>query len=283
MPKKKHQSRLRNIERAQVRRAQKIEESKPVNRTRLPSENSEATEIEVDKPESYPEIVELSAADFLSPAPRNAPRQAPAPEGSKKRVHASHHNQRSERTIRRHKKARRDLEAQGFFSLPEFFKRKAESARQEEPSGTEAIQTETRDLEDSEDKGITDKDSDMHEAEVAKVAEGASNADGGAVSVNVLEVGDEAESANDKDEAAGSLRSAKGATMTIRLEEEEEEETDAEAEAEDEARKTTGGAMSMHGDLSDSEQLGSRWGPSRTVRYESEESSSVLQWRLERT
>ncbi|KAH9027416.1 hypothetical protein EDB85DRAFT_1887492 [Lactarius pseudohatsudake] len=184
MPKKKHQSRLRNIERAQVRRAQKIEESKPVNRTRLPSENSEATEIEVDKPESYPEIVELSAADFLSPAPRNAPRQAPAPEGSKKRVHASHHNQRSERTIRRHKKARRDLEAQGFFSLPEFFKRKAESARQEEPSGTEAIQTETRDLEDSEDKGITDKDSDMHEAEVAKVAEGASNADGGAVSLS---------------------------------------------------------------------------------------------------
>ncbi|KAH9007837.1 hypothetical protein EDB84DRAFT_1447281 [Lactarius hengduanensis] len=271
MPKKKHQSRLRNIERAQVRRAQKIEESKPerVSQVRIRKQRKlKWTNLRVIQ-----KLWNCLQPISLAQHPGTHQGQAPAPEGSKKRVHASHHNQRSERTIRRHKKARRDLEAQGFFSLPEFFKRKAESARQEEPSGTEAIQTETRDLEDSEDKGITDKDSDMHEAEVAKVPK--------ALSVNVLEVGDEAESANDKDEAAGSLRSAKGATMTIRLEEEEEEETDAEAE--DEARKTTGGAMSMHGDLSDSEQTGFSLGAFSDSSVRKRRVIFVLQWRLERT
>jgi hypothetical protein len=42
------------------------------------------------------------------------------------------YSRKSDRTIRRHKKIKRDLEAQGFLSLPEFFKRKAEATRQQE-------------------------------------------------------------------------------------------------------------------------------------------------------
>ncbi|KAH9000988.1 hypothetical protein EDB83DRAFT_2324567 [Lactarius deliciosus] len=278
MPKKKlgKQSRRCNVRKALDRRVQKVEESKPENRTRLgtrlPSENSEATEIEeVDKPEC-PDIVELSADEFFSLEPQNAPRQAPAPEESRKRVHASHHNGKSERTIRRHKKAKKDLEAQGFFSLQEFFKRMAESARQEEPA--EAVQSEDTAAEENEaheeDKGTANED--VHRA---KVTESVCNIDGGAASANMLEAGDKANSA-DEDDTMGSLRSAKGSTTTIWLKEEEEEETDAEDEAKN--LKTTGGTMSMHGlsgdDLSDSEQLVSHWGPSRTVLYESEESSS---------
>ncbi|KAH9167528.1 hypothetical protein EDB89DRAFT_1909943 [Lactarius sanguifluus] len=274
MPKKKlgKHSRHHNVKKALDRRVQKAEESKPENRTCLPSEDSEATEIEeVDKPEC-PDIVELSANEFFSLEPQNAPRQAPAPEESRKRVHASHHNGKSERTIRRHKKAKKDLEAQGFFSLQEFFKWKAESTRQEEP--TEAVQSEDTAAEENktheEDKGMANKD--VHRA---KVTESMCNMDSGAASANVLEAGDKANSA-DKDDAMGSLCSAKGSTMMIWLKEEEEEETDTEDEAKN--LKTMGGTMLMHGlssdDLSDSEQLDSHWGPSRTVLYESEESSS---------
>ncbi|KAH8992134.1 hypothetical protein EDB86DRAFT_2830565 [Lactarius hatsudake] len=212
MPKKKlgKQSHRHNVRKALDRRVQKVEESKPENGTRLgtrlPSENSEATEIEeVDKPEC-PDIVEWSADKFFSLEPQNTPKQAPAPEESRKRVHASHHNGKSERTIRRHKKAKKDLEAQGFFSLQEFFKRKAESVRQEEP--TEAVQSEDTAAKENEaheeDKGTANED--VHRAKVTKSV---CNMDGGAASANVLEVGDKANPA-DEDDTMGSLHSAKG-------------------------------------------------------------------------
>jgi hypothetical protein len=60
----------------------------------------------------------------------STPAQASAAAGPKKRVHIPHG--KSERTIRRHKKAKRDLEAQGFFSLSEFFKQKAKTAEHQE-------------------------------------------------------------------------------------------------------------------------------------------------------
>lgn len=45
----------------------------------------------------------------------------------------------SDRTIRRHKKAKRDLEVQGFLSLPEFFKWKSIIARWEEEEEEEEV------------------------------------------------------------------------------------------------------------------------------------------------
>ncbi|KAH9010674.1 hypothetical protein EDB85DRAFT_2160954 [Lactarius pseudohatsudake] len=171
--------------------------------------------------------------------------------------------------IRRHKKAKKDLKAQGFFSLQEFFNWKAESVRQEEL--TEALQSKDTAAEENkthkEDKGMAKKD--VHRAEVTKSV---CNTDSGAALANVLEAGDKANSANE-DNAMGNLCSAKGSMTMIWLKEEEEEETNAE----DEAKKTTGGVMSMHGlssDLSNLEQLGSHWGPSQTVLYKSEELSS---------
>ncbi|KAH9024109.1 hypothetical protein EDB85DRAFT_1894489 [Lactarius pseudohatsudake] len=242
-----------------IKRPQKIkEENRTRQEMRLPSENLEVTEIdEMDEPESYPDIVELSVADFFSPASQNTPRQAPAPEGSRKHACGSHSDRNSERTIRRHKKTKRDLEAQGFFTLQEFFKQKAESARQEEP--TETVQSEDTTAEENKTcKGDEDMvNEDVHKGEVTKSV---CNMDSGAVSVSVLEVGDMAKSA-EEDDAAGSLHSAKGAMTTIWFEEEEEEEEE-ETNAEDEA-KTTGGAISVH-----------RLSSSDLILYESEELSS---------
>ena len=103
--------------------------------TRLPGEGSEASEPRIgrdgDARESSPDFAGLSTVEFLSSAPWDWQRKASS-EGPRKRVHVSHHNGKSDRTIRRHKKAKRDLEEQGFFLLPEFFKQKAESARLQE-------------------------------------------------------------------------------------------------------------------------------------------------------
>jgi hypothetical protein len=71
---------------------------------------------------SSPELVELSPIEFFRSAFR---KQSSAPEGLGK------HDRKSDRSIRRHKKVKRDLEAQGFLSLPEFLKLKAMSVRQQ--------------------------------------------------------------------------------------------------------------------------------------------------------
>jgi len=236
--------------------------------------NEPGIEQEGDEPDSSPDFVELSTAEPFSPAPQDAhwQRQASA-EGPRKRVHASYPNGKSDRTIRRHKKAKRDLEAQGFFSLPEFFKRRAESARQQE--AIEVVHEECE--ERASCKEHEDNANEVDDG--AKVIGSTCSAEGGMVSIHVLEERDEAD--DDDDEVMGSLCNVKDGTTSIQLE--EEEETD---EAEDEAGKTMGGAcsakggtMSIHGhssgDPSDLEQEpGYCWGPSRTVLYESEESSS---------
>jgi hypothetical protein len=52
--------------------------------------------------------------------------------GSRKPLSASTYSTKSERTIRRHKKLKTDQEAKGFLSFPDFFKWKAEQAREQE-------------------------------------------------------------------------------------------------------------------------------------------------------
>ena len=67
----------------------------------------------------------MSALEIFSSTLKNAQRQASAAEGPKKCLCASQFQGNSDRTIRQNKKAKQDLEAQGFFSLPDFFKLKA--------------------------------------------------------------------------------------------------------------------------------------------------------------
>ncbi|KAH9009173.1 hypothetical protein EDB85DRAFT_2163139 [Lactarius pseudohatsudake] len=181
MPKSKSakQARLKNIEKARLQKVQNTKESlqAPADETR-PSVGPDTNIFEFDR----------------APAATN-------------HLHASHISRKSERMIRRHKKAKRDLEAKGFFSLLEFFRRKAEGMRQQD--NAKAVQT-------------------------------------------------------------------------IEQEEEEEEEEEAETmrsacSAEPEGSSTPG-AVSTHAPSSDNpsdseNDLGSCWGPSRTILYESEESS----------
>ena len=88
--------------------------------------------IEGQSRESSPEVVEVSALENFSSTLKNAQRQASAAAGPTKRPRASRNQGTSDRTIRRNKKAKRDLEALGFLSLPEFFKLKATTAQQQD-------------------------------------------------------------------------------------------------------------------------------------------------------
>ena len=120
--------------------------------------------------------MESSQLEFYSSAHQNTQRQSSAAERSGKCVHC---HGKSERTIRRHKKAKRDLEAQGFFSLPEFFKRKGLSTKHE-------VQTE--DQGDEEAAGPQ-----IHEAETQVVAGSARSAVGSTVLMHVFEEEEEEE------------------------------------------------------------------------------------------
>jgi hypothetical protein len=129
--------------------------------------------------ESSPELVELSPIEFFSSAFR---KQLSAPKGLGKR------DRKSDRSIRRHKKVKRDLEAQGFLSLPEFLKLKAMSTRQQH------IQRD-----------------DMHKAE-AEVMGTVCSAKGGMASTPVVFEEEEEESAEE------------GSVHAFQAEEEEEED-----------------------------------------------------------
>ena len=128
--------------------------------------------------------------------------------GSRKRLSASTYSTKSERTIRRHKKLKKDRESKGFFSLPDFFKQKAEQAREQE--SLKAVQCHEEEEEEGEETG---------EEEANSIPRGV---------------------------CAGSADSDPSPTHA-----------------------------SSCGDPTDSEQeQKSCWGPSRTILYESEESSS---------
>ncbi|KAN0139516.1 hypothetical protein V8E53_002632 [Lactarius tabidus] len=151
------------------------------------SEADEAGIEEWDVCESSPELVELSPIEFFSSAFR---KQSSAPEGLGKR------DGKSNRSIRRHKKAKRDLEVQGFLSLPEFLKLKAVSARQQH------IQRD-----------------DMHKAE-AEVMGTVCSAKGGTASTPVVFEEEKEESAESAEE---------GSVHVFQAEEEEEEDESADA------------------------------------------------------
>lgn len=75
-----------------------------------------------DAHETSPELVEMTLLKFYSPEPQTVQHQPP---GTGKCMHAGDHHGKSDWTMRRHKKAKRDLEEKGFVSLQEFFKQKA--------------------------------------------------------------------------------------------------------------------------------------------------------------
>ena len=81
--------------------------------------------------ESFSEVVELSAVKYFSVALQNAQRQTLVAEGPKKCVHTAPGQGKSDRTIQRHKRARMQMEAKGFLSLPEFLKQKSKNAMQQ--------------------------------------------------------------------------------------------------------------------------------------------------------
>ena len=74
----------------------------------------------------------MSALEIFSLTLKNTQRQASAAAGPTKCPRASQNQGISDRTISRNKKAKRDLEAQGFLSLPKFFKLKATTAWQQD-------------------------------------------------------------------------------------------------------------------------------------------------------
>ncbi len=59
---------------------------------------------------------------------QSAQKRAAEAEGSRRK--RAHYTGKSDKTIRRQKKALRDLQAQGFHTLPDFFMQKAEEAKQ---------------------------------------------------------------------------------------------------------------------------------------------------------
>ncbi|KAH9035446.1 hypothetical protein EDB83DRAFT_2318747 [Lactarius deliciosus] len=144
---------LQNVQKALVKRIQNTKKSSQaaVDGTHLPSEGLEVTMLNRDERESSPDIMELSAVELFSSVLQNAQRQAAAVEGPRKCTHPSRHNGKSERTIRRRKKLKRDLEEQGFLLLPEFFKQKAKCASAMQQGGVEAVQHLEEEEEEPED------------------------------------------------------------------------------------------------------------------------------------
>ena len=100
------------------------------------TEGLSADDIEEQACDSSPELVELSVHQYLSSTLQNAQKQTPTAKGLTKHPHTSQNQGKSDRTVRRNKKARRDLEAQGFLPLLEFFQWKATAAQQQESQVT---------------------------------------------------------------------------------------------------------------------------------------------------
>ena len=233
--------------------------------------------------ESSPEVLEEPAVKYFSLALHSAQREVSVAEGSKKRVHSSHG--KSARSIRRHKQARRAMEAQGFLSLPDFFKHKAEKAKQREASDVstvtatapENVPAASAACEDvfKASMGSRQSTADVDAFEVS-VGPSRSTAGvdafkvsiGSTPSVDALDESPRESAASavavEDDNNASKMASA---VLAVREEEEEEEE-----EASATCTVTSPARQSSSSDLSDIEKAS--WGPQRTILYESEESSS---------
>ena len=85
---------------------------------------------EDDNASDTPEIVELSEIEHFTAVLQYAQRLAVEAERAKKRTQATHPPGKSERTMRRHKRAQRMLAEKGFLSLPEFVRRTSERENQ---------------------------------------------------------------------------------------------------------------------------------------------------------
>jgi len=160
--KRAHRTRLQNLLKARLKRARNREEESratleraetPHVTTRDSEENPQAgAGLNSDNAGASSDITELTPLEHFSSILQSAQiRAAEAEVSRKKRAQPSHYTGKSERTIRRRKKALMDLQAQGFHTLPDFFVQKAEEAVQkakmeailrlreeeEESSGTE--------------------------------------------------------------------------------------------------------------------------------------------------
>ena len=143
--------------------------------------------------ESSPELVELSASEFFSLVFQ---KQSSAPEELGKHTHTSYCCGKSDWSIRRHKKAKRDLEVQGFLSLPKFLKLKAISTDQQDMGGN-----------------------NTHQDEANAMGTACSGRGGTVLALAVFE-----EDKEDKTEEAN-----QGSMCTLQAEEEEEESADEES------------------------------------------------------
>ena len=218
---------------------------------------------------SSPEIVELSAVDYFSLARHSAQKQASVAKEPKKRVHASHGP--SDRTIRRWKQAKRHMEAQGFLSLPDFFKHRDERAKQHERSKAELMVVEAV-PEDSEDmpeapEGSTEAAATSEEPPSASAEMEKSFPKHPAPRASTAM----AEEEEEEEDTPFTPVAAVSASATAQ-EEEEEEEEDVEVTL-SKASGTTFPTCPPSSSDPDEFECAS-WGPSRTILYESEETSS---------
>ncbi|KAN0140112.1 hypothetical protein V8E53_002008 [Lactarius tabidus] len=152
-----HRVRLQNLSKARLQKVRNREEENPaVLDTTLPSltiGNSEehiGASLDSDNASASHDITELTPVEHFSSILQSAQKRAAEAEEESRRNRA-HYTGKSERTIRRQKKALRKLQSQGFHTLPDFFKQKAEKTMQkakmeailslreeeEESSGTE--------------------------------------------------------------------------------------------------------------------------------------------------
>ena len=232
----------------------------------FPSDSLRTPEPDIE--ESNPEVIELSAVEYFSSALQTVQRQASVAEGPKKRAHTEG---KSDRTIRRHKRAKMKLEAQGFFSLQEFFRRKSESAKRQEKAKAEAKEAAEAAATHSENAS----DSEASKTPVTAPEEASTASTVPAATEEVWEASN-----------SEAIESEPSVAFTVLTEEEEEEEggdgeedvpavvvvEEEEEEGEEEAgtqvRVLTRPPSNSDLDLSDFER--SFWGPSRTILDETE-------------
>ena len=216
-----------------------------------------------DDHESSLELVELSALEFFSSKHQNAQRQTSAAEGPGKCMCALH--RRSNRTIQRHKKAKRDLEAQGFLSLPEFFKQKAIHTGQQENQAQIAPSKEPEHKNKANEANKTETN-----AEIEAIAN-AHSAEGGMMATLVLEEEEEEEEAREEVEVD---------TVSMHALE-EEEWTESKTENAwttgdlDVCSTDDGTTLLSQSDSGDMVPFYRHWGPSQRLLCESEESLST--------
>ena len=241
-------------------------------------------EIEIPQ-ESSPEVVELSAVKYFSLALQNAQRQALVTEGPKKRVHTA--QGKSDRTIQRHKRAKMQMEAKGFLSLPEFLKQKAEKAKQQGSieADAEAAEVEVEGMGYASKAPRTASERALTLQPASTEPEPASAASVVAkITLELLEVPrastaavmalrEEEEEEEEEEEAPTVIVAPTSAiAVTVAVAEEEEEDED-----EEEVSNTRSTKTSMHTPSDSSSDLGdirqSSWGPSRTILYSSSEGS----------